>query len=271
MATTDSYHPARHPAGLPGEIERLAAQARLTWAAEQRRLLALGVADGQRLLDMGCGSGAWTGLVSAWLPHSTVVGVDCDRHLLAQARERLAATAGRVELVRAPVEATGLPDASFDVAVVRYVLQHAGEPGAVAREARRLLRPGGLLVAIDVDDGLWGLAEPAMPAFRAWHALAAAAQGRRGGDRFLGRRLGRLLRQAGFARVGLDVFAVDSDAVGLENADVHLNPDRLLPLVADGRISLADYVRATDLHRQFIASPDAFVLLTSLIAWGHKP
>ena len=138
-------------------------------------------------------------------------------------------------------------------------------------EALRVLKRGGLQIVIDVDDSLWGLAEPAMPEFRFWHALKAEGQAQRGGNRFIGRRLGRILRQAGFVDVRLDVFAVESDAVGLAKMEVHLNPDGLLSLVADNQIAMEDYLRAKALYLSFLNSPNPLVISIGFIAWGRKP
>jgi ubiquinone/menaquinone biosynthesis C-methylase UbiE len=271
MWKTDSYNPERHAQGLAGEFERLSEQARLTWEVERRRLQALGVSDGQGLLELGCGAGAFTRLLAGWLPRSSIVGLDYDPRVLARARCQREGGTNRITFLQASAEATGLAEGSFDVAISRYVLQHSSNPVAVAMEARRVLRSGGLHVVIDVDDAVWGLAEPVFPEFRRWYSIGAAAQAERGGNRFIGRRLGRILRQAGFAHVGLDVFAVDSDEFDLAMMRVHLNPDQLLPLVADGRISMEDYLRAKDLHLRFVQSRDAFVLMIGFIAWGRKP
>ena len=66
-----------------------------------------------------------------------------------------------------------LADGSADVVLFRYVLQHVPEPLPVLREALRVLRPGGRGYVIDVDGGLWGLAQPANPRLTAIHTRAA--------------------------------------------------------------------------------------------------
>src|ERR1035441_3064608 len=73
-----------------------------------------------------------------------------------------------------------LADGSADVVLFRYVLQHVPEPLPVLREPLpvlreplRVLRPGGRGYVIDVDGGLWGLAQPANPRLTAIHTRAA--------------------------------------------------------------------------------------------------
>ena len=112
----------------------------------------------------------------------------------------------RAVVVKAPAADTGTCPASVDVAIYRCFSQHLDDPLAVAREVRRVLRPGGRHIIVEVDDGLWGLAEPNFPLFEGWHGMRASAQRERGGDRFRGRKLGRLLRLAAMIECILTFF-----------------------------------------------------------------
>jgi hypothetical protein len=125
-------------------------------------------------------------------------------------------------------------------------------------------------VIIDADDGLWGLVEPEFPEFTAWHRVRAAAQRGRGGERFRGRQLGRILRAAGYVQVELDVFAYDSDSAGIDAFRPQLHPDQFLPLVDEGLLTFGDYIRAHALTRQFLQSQQAFLLSVGFIAYGEN-
>ncbi|OLD99991.1 MAG: hypothetical protein AUG91_05445 [Actinobacteria bacterium 13_1_20CM_4_69_9] len=94
---------------------------------------------GRRVLDLGCRDGA---LTRAYLDGNEVVGFDADREALAAAA-RLGIETHWADLDQ-PLE---LPDASFDVVVAGELLEHLRDPQALVAEIRRVLRPGGTLVA----------------------------------------------------------------------------------------------------------------------------
>jgi SAM-dependent methyltransferase len=266
-----SYRPDGSGHSFDEEIERLRSQVALSWPVEQRRLATLGLTDGQRVLELGCGPGFVTERLARWLPASCIVALDTDRKMLDLARTVMnhGATGTRVALLQASAEATGLRAHSVDAAISRYLFQHLRDPVVAAAEIRRVLRPGGFHVIIDVDDGLWGLAEPGFPEFTAWHRVRAAAQRGRGGDRFRGRHLGRILRAAGYVNVELDVFAYHSDTGGVEAFGRQLHPDQFLPLVEEGLLTLEEFVRAHALHHRFLQSPEAFLVAVGFIAYGE--
>ncbi|MCC5885805.1 MAG: class I SAM-dependent methyltransferase [Gammaproteobacteria bacterium] len=111
-----------------------------------------GLEAGMRVLDVGCGEGRHT--LSAWLRAPVhAVGVDLSRKDLATARSRQAEFPPPAEpghsLTFIEASALDLPfaDASFDVVICSEVLEHVFDHRGVIRELRRVLRPGGTLVA----------------------------------------------------------------------------------------------------------------------------
>ncbi len=102
------------------------------------------------LLDLGCGTGRLLQSVKENWPQLNATALDLSPAYLGKARNAL----GRwkdINYVEANAEATGLPDASFDVITVIYLF-HELPPKVrrvVAREISRLLKPGGVLVQLD--------------------------------------------------------------------------------------------------------------------------
>jgi 2-polyprenyl-3-methyl-5-hydroxy-6-metoxy-1,4-benzoquinol methylase len=93
---------------------------------------------GRRLLEIGCGSGAF--LLGMKELGWQVEGIDTD-----QAAIDIAQKAG-LEAHTASLADRSYPEASFDVVAMSHVLEHVYDPIGVLRECRRILRDGGRLV-----------------------------------------------------------------------------------------------------------------------------
>jgi SAM-dependent methyltransferase len=102
---------------------------------------------GADVVDVGCGGGTY---LRAWqeLGAATVTGVDSSAPLLDAARESHGTLPG-VTFRLGDAAATGLPCACADVVFERALIHHVPDLGAVAAEAFRILRPGGILLIQD--------------------------------------------------------------------------------------------------------------------------
>ena len=98
---------------------------------------------GQRVLDAGCGPGAYCEWLAA--QGASVVGIDSSPKMVALARRRLG---GRAEIRLADLSQplTTLDTASFAGGLSPLVLDYLGDWGPVLGEFKRLLKPGGWLV-----------------------------------------------------------------------------------------------------------------------------
>ena len=99
--------------------------------------------EGARVLDLGCGFGAfarWAREMGA----ASVLGVDRSENMLARARAQT--RDARVTYDLADIEHLELPDAAFDLVYSSLTLHYIADFGAVCVKIRRLLVPGGRLV-----------------------------------------------------------------------------------------------------------------------------
>jgi SAM-dependent methyltransferase len=114
------------------------------WGVPESEVGVLPDVDGMDVVELGCG----TAYFGAWLAKrgARVVGVDITPAQLETARRMEAEFSLGLQFVEANAEETGLPDASFDLALSEYGASIWCDPYKWIPEAARLLRPGGLLV-----------------------------------------------------------------------------------------------------------------------------
>jgi SAM-dependent methyltransferase len=116
------------------------------WGIPESELGILGDVAGLDVVELGCG----TAYFSAWLARcgARPVGVDVTPAQLETARRCMRETGIEFPLVEADAAETGLPDASFDLALSEYGASIWVDPYRWIPEAARLLRPGGRLVCL---------------------------------------------------------------------------------------------------------------------------
>ncbi|MEZ5320199.1 MAG: metalloregulator ArsR/SmtB family transcription factor [Vicinamibacterales bacterium] len=118
-----------------------------SWAAWSRAMAFL--LPAVDVADLGCGEGYLTLEAARWARR--VIAVDRSADVLARARAL--ARRRRIRNVtwkRGELEHLPLGDATVDVALLSQALHHAEHPDRALAEARRILRPGGRLVALDL-------------------------------------------------------------------------------------------------------------------------
>ena len=164
----------------------------------------VGLRDGQRVVEIGCGSGN----IACWVarqvaPNGSVVAIDVAADQIEQARRQAQGLGLRnIEFQVADAYSPRLPEDSFDVVYCRYVLEHVRDPLRVLQEMRRVLKPGGKALAQENNIQMVAF-DPDCPAFEAVWNQFAVLQDRLGGDALIGKRLFGLFHRAGFLQIEL--------------------------------------------------------------------
>lgn len=151
------------------------------------------ISPGERVLDVGCGTGTLALAARRRVGAAgTVHGVDAAAEMVARAQQKAARAGLAAAFDVAPADALPFPHGAFDAVLCTLVVHHlpAGlRPRAIA-EMRRVLRPGGRLLVVDFarKDGWWTALNPVrlLHGHGAMHAAAEAET---------------LMREAGFEAI----------------------------------------------------------------------
>jgi ubiquinone/menaquinone biosynthesis C-methylase UbiE len=107
---------------------------------------------GETVLDIGCGTGTLAVLAKAQVgPEGRVYGVDASPEMIGHAQEKARKAKAEVQFAQATAQTLPYADASIDVVLSTLMLHHLPKKARpeIAREIRRVLKPGGRFLAVD--------------------------------------------------------------------------------------------------------------------------
>ncbi len=209
---------------------------------------------GSCVLDAGCGPGTITLGLARTVAPGHVFGVDLEDSQCEQAQAQAHREGLSVEFHKGSVYELPFDAQQFDAVFSHAVLEHLSDPAAAIVEFRRVLKPGGV-IGVRAGDlgGLLIDADSEGPAQAFASYLAQQKQGAK--DPNVGRKLARLMRQAGFS---VDTMTASYEVI----SDLLI---KVGPLLAGQFTSPGDFCSLQDKPEK----PSLFVALAWCAAIGH--
>jgi len=143
----------------------------------------VGIARGQRVLDVGCGPGALVAEIVRRIGDGSVAAVDPSETFVDAARGRFPVLDVRI----GTAESLPFPDRSFDAACAQLAVHFMADPAAGIAEMTRVTRPGGLVAAC-----VWDFENGRAPISTFWRAASDVRDGVAGEADLVGARAGDL-------------------------------------------------------------------------------
>ena len=232
------------------------------------------IASGARVAEIGCGPHGCLDLLSERVgPTGRVVGVERSAEAVALARTLISQRNLRnVDVLEGDARSTGLPRASFDVVTSRLVLVNVPQPEQIVAEALALVRTGGW-VAFHEADYVSHVCDPPSNAWTSLVELLQTYSAMNGIDPLIGRKLPRLLREAGLTDIHVNpIIHVYPPGHGRRNLLLDFSENLSERLVAQKLIGEPELAGLKAELSRHLADPDTLVVSHLYFqAWGRKP
>ena len=238
-------------------------------AARSAYLDLLAIRPGERVLEVGCGSGVvLRDLARRIGPHGRAVGLEYGAAFLPIVRELAErdGLADRIELRQGDARALPFADGEFDLALAATVLRHIPGGDRGVTEMARVVRPGGRVAVFEGDTDSCLINHPDRELTR---RIVASGTDDTTVDGQLARRLPGLLRGAGLEDVQAQAFTtLDLDPNGFYAERCV----RWATTAAQaGTISSVERDRWLEAFEQEQAAGRYLVAQVQILAWGRRP
>ena len=255
------------------EQERLQEQARQladesSWLFDQ-----FAIASGARVVEIGCGPQGCLDLLAQRVgPSGSVIGVERSDDAVQMARAMVGEQGlGNVEIVHGDARATGLPRGEFDLVTSRLVLVNVPQPEEIIAEAVALVKAGGI-VAFHEADYVAHVCDPPLAAWDRAIEVLNTYSCSAGIDLFIGRKLPRLLRDAGVGEIEVrPLVHVYPPGHGRRTILLDFVENLSGRLVETGSVVPDELEALKRSLRQHLDDPNTVVVSHLFLqAWGHK-
>ena len=257
-----SYNEIYNTIGFNREMKRLEKQAHQGIDREIEMLRYLGVDDNSTILEIGSGPGFYTENLLKNFSDSHIFCLDNDEKLINYAFDKLNENyKERLTFINDDIVNSNMPDSYFDTIIARFVFQHLNAPIKALNEIYRILKPGGKLIIIDIDSGLWGTTYPKNQLIENLNTEFMKQQKDLDGNREIGRVLLTLLRISKFKNLKIEAIINHSEILG---------KDKFKNNLPKGITTNPDMAKIIKEYNDFFDSKYSSIMLLKFFFYGEK-
>jgi ubiquinone/menaquinone biosynthesis C-methylase UbiE len=191
-----------------------------------------------KVLDVGCGLGILANEIAELYSNCEIFGVEYSKDQLHQADQ----SKNNIHFQQGDAHALPFEDSTFDVVYCRYLLEHVKNPVQVLKEMHRVVKPTGQVFTQENNIEIT-VYDPDCPKWNDIWQRFIDLQTQLGGDGLIGKKLYRLMKEAGFNQVELSIAP---QVHGYENVYFYDWITNIIGNAESARDKLINYKIATD-------------------------
>lgn len=257
-----SYNEIYNIIGFDREMKRLKKQADQGIDREIEMLRYLGVKDDSTILEVGSGPGFYTENLLENFNKAHLFCLDNDEKLINYAINKLNKVYNeRVNFINDDIMNSNMPDSYFDIIIARFVFQHLSSPVKALKEIYRILKPGGKVIIIDIENSLWGATYPKNKLIEKLNLDIMEQQKKLQGNREIGSVLLTLLKLTNFNNLKMEAVINHSELLG---------KDKFKNNLPKGLTNNASMERIIQEYNDFFDLKYSSIMLLKFFFYGEK-
>jgi ubiquinone/menaquinone biosynthesis C-methylase UbiE/acyl carrier protein len=265
-----SYKIKDFSSNIDSEVKRLKGQVDLFFEKEFKVYQEIGLKDGMKIIECGCGPGFLLLRILERLPQCQMTGLENDPYLFKLLNQNIKTAESDVQTVERSITDTKLDDNSYDIVISRLVLEHLPEPSLALTELFRILKPGGKLIVISNDFKNHLITYPSVDELDLMYQAYCRSRLDEGGNPYIGRELPGLMELTNFTNISFDVVCahskIDGDKAFLQAENVNISKK----LVENGYLQKEILQRLAEKWHTMIKSENHSIIRQLYIVGGQK-
>lgn len=221
------------------------------------------------ILDVGCGPGFVSKMISDLQPKAYVYGIDLEQRYVDFGNDFLSDKM-KLHFIQGNCNNLDFKNDSFDVTFSRYVFEHLDFPKVALNEMIRVTKPGGYICVVDWDCG-FNIYHPKPLFMDKYDKCEQLFKLKYGGDRYFGRKIYKMFKGLNLKNVKV---IIDSEVVDDKSREFFLECHKYFghdehPFVTEGLMTNEEINSYYSDLEKIIMNDDSFISYSKIVVIGR--